>query len=62
MEWVVINWWWLSWVLNFLVIPAILGLLKVIAIKTKTVKDDKITTLMIEWWLAAKGLLKISKK
>lgn len=62
MAWVIANWWWISWVLSILVIPGILGTLKIIALKTKTVKDDKIVTLLIEWWSASKGLLKLGKK
>ena len=62
MEWIVANWWWLSWILNILVVPAILGALKVIAMKTKSVKDDKIITLLIEWWDVSKRLLKLSRK
>lgn len=62
MIWITANWWWLSWVLSILVIPGILGILKVIAKKTKNVTDDKIVTLLIEWWNSSKGLLKIGKK
>jgi len=58
MEWVVINWWWISWILSLLVIPGGLGVLKVIATKTETVKDDRIVTLLIEWWNMSRGLLK----
>jgi len=61
MIWLAANWWWLSWVLNLLIIPAIFGALKVIAKKTKTVHDDRIVTLLIEWWSASKGLLRLRK-
>jgi hypothetical protein len=50
MLWVTANWWWLSWVLSGLVIPAALGGLKLVAMKTKNVHDDKIVTLLCEWW------------
>ena len=43
-------------------IPGVLGGLKLLAVKTKTVKDDKIVTLLIEWWNATRGLIKSDKK
>jgi len=58
MLWLTTNWWWLSWVFSVLVIPAGLGALKVIAKKTKTVHDDRIATLLTEWYQASRGLLK----
>ena len=62
MKWIVANWWWLSWILDILAVPAILSALKVIAMKTKSVKDDKIITLLIEWWNVSKMLLKLGRK
>lgn len=52
MTWLVANSWWLLPI----VIPAALGGLKLLAVKTENVKDDKIVTLLIEWWNAAKDL------
>ena len=58
MSWIAANSWWLLPI----VIPAGLGGLKLLAVKTKTVKDDKIVTLLIEWWNATRGLIKSDKK
>lgn len=62
MEWAIANWFWISWVLSILVIPGILGILKIIAIRTKNVHDDQIVTLLIEWWKATRGLVKSGTK
>jgi hypothetical protein len=58
MIWLAANWWWLSWVLSLFVIPAGLGALKVAALKTKTVHDDHIVTLLIAWWSASRSIFK----
>jgi hypothetical protein len=58
MTWIAANSWWLLPI----VIPGVLGGLKLLAVKTKTVKDDKIVTLLIEWWNATRGLIKSDKK
>lgn len=58
MAWIIANWWWISWVLSIVVIPAGLGALKIVAKKTETVKDDRVVTLLSEWWSASKGLIK----
>ncbi len=53
MEWIALNWWWLSPI----AIPLILGGLKVAANKTKWVWDDKIVTLLAGIWDMSKGLI-----
>jgi len=53
MSWLALNSWWLLPI----AIPAVLGGLKLLAIKTKNVHDDKIVTLLIEWWSFSKGLV-----
>ena len=58
MSWIAANSWWLLPI----VIPAGLGGLKLLAVKTKWVGDDKIVTMLIEWWKAAQGLVKSDKK
>jgi len=55
--WLASNWWWLS----AFAIPLLLGLLKVIAKSTKNVHDDKIVTLLTEWWGFSRGLFRKEK-
>ncbi|MEA3420836.1 MAG: hypothetical protein U9Q97_04065 [Acidobacteriota bacterium] len=50
MEWIALNWWWVS-----LCIPVVLGILKVAAKLTKWDGDDKIITLLAGLWDMFKG-------
>jgi len=51
MEWVALNWYWISPI----VIPLIVGGLKYTAKKTSWVWDDKITTILGGWWDMSRG-------
>jgi len=51
MEWITVNWWWLS----AFAIPVGIGTLKFVANKTSWVWDDKIVTLLAGIWDMAKG-------
>jgi len=53
MEWIALNSWWLLPI----AVPGVLGGLKLLAVKTKWAGDDKIVTMLIEWWKASRGLL-----
>jgi len=50
-----------AWWLLPIAIPAVLGGLKLLAIKTKNVHDDRIVTLLIEWWNYSKGLVTLRR-
>jgi len=58
MEWLALNWFWISPI----AVPLVLGGLKLIAKKTKNVKDDKVITLLWEWWRMSRGILPFGKK
>jgi len=52
MEWIALNWWWISPI----AIPIVLGGLKYTAKKTKWVWDDKVITLLAGVWDMSRGL------